>query len=113
MEQQDEQPGPRRLVGIDLGIASRHSVRVLEADGRAVCRASCVPTVQSLAAVEQMALAGAPQGTALAVVLSQPGQPGCRLRCSSPAGATLSTGCPRPRPRTCAGSCAGMPSRTG
>ena len=63
----------RRLVGIDLGIASRHSVRVLEADGRAVCRASCVPTVQSLAAVEQMALAGAPQGTALAVVFEPTG----------------------------------------
>ena len=28
----------RRLVGIDLGIASRHSVRVLEADGQVVCR---------------------------------------------------------------------------
>jgi transposase len=63
----------RRLVGIDLGIASRHSVRVLEADGRVVCRASCVPTVQSLAAVEQMALAGAPQGTALAVVFEPTG----------------------------------------
>lgn len=36
------------LVGIDLGIASRHSVRVLEADGRVVCRASCVPTAESL-----------------------------------------------------------------
>jgi transposase len=63
----------RRLVGIDLGIASRHSVRVLEADGRAVCRASCVPTVQSLAAVEQMALAGAPEGTALSVVFEPTG----------------------------------------
>src|SRR6516165_1898818 len=54
------QPG-RRLVGIDLGIASRHSVRVLEADGRVVCRSSCVPTVESLARLEQAALAGAPE----------------------------------------------------
>jgi hypothetical protein len=55
-------------VGIDLGIASRHSVRVLEADGQPVCRASCVPAVESLAAVERAALAGAPEGTTLAVV---------------------------------------------
>jgi hypothetical protein len=50
---------PRRLAGIDLGIASRHSVRVLEADGRVVGRSSYVPTVESLSAVEQAALAGA------------------------------------------------------
>jgi len=62
-----------RLVGIDLGIASRHSVRVLEADGRPVCRASCVPSVQPLAAVERAALAGAPEGTALAVVFEPTG----------------------------------------
>jgi transposase len=63
----------RRLVGIDLGIASRHSVRVLEADGQPVCRASCVPSVASLAAVEQAALAGAPEGTTLAVVFEPTG----------------------------------------
>jgi hypothetical protein len=70
MEEQDGQPVPvpRRLVGIDLGIASRHSVRVLEADGRLVGRSSCVPAVESLAGVERAALAGAPEGTRLAVV---------------------------------------------
>jgi hypothetical protein len=68
MEEQDGQPRPRRLVGIDLGIASRHSVRVLECDGRVAGRLSCVPTVESLAAVERAALAGAPDGTRLAVV---------------------------------------------
>jgi len=73
MEQQDGQPGPRRLVGIDLGIASRHSVRVLEADGQLVCRSSCVATVESLAAVERAALAGAPAGTRLAVVFEPTG----------------------------------------
>jgi hypothetical protein len=67
------QPPARRLVGIDLGIASRHSVRALEADGRLVCRSSCVPTVESLAAVERAALAGAPAGTALAVVFEPTG----------------------------------------
>ena len=47
MEQQDGQPVSQRLVGIDLGIASRHSVRVLEADGQVVCRAACVPAMTS------------------------------------------------------------------
>jgi transposase len=65
--------GPRRLAGIDLGIASRHAVRVLEADGRAVCRASCVPAAGSLSAVERAALAGAPAGTRLAVVFEPTG----------------------------------------
>ena len=72
-QQEEEQPPSRRLVGIDLGIASRHSVRVLEADGRQVCRSSCVPTVASLSAVEQSALAGAPEGTRLAVVFEPTG----------------------------------------
>lgn len=67
------QPPVRRLVGIDLGIASRHSVRVLEADGRAVCRSSCVPTVESLTALERAALARAPAGTTLAVVFEPTG----------------------------------------
>jgi hypothetical protein len=71
--QEDSQPGHRRLVGIDLGIVSRHSVRVLESDGRAVCRASCVPAVESLSAVERAALAGAPAGTRLAVVFEPTG----------------------------------------
>jgi transposase len=73
VEERDGQPVLRRLVGIDLGIASRHSVRVLEADGQAVCRASCVPTVESLAGVERAALAGAPEGTQLAVVFEPTG----------------------------------------
>jgi hypothetical protein len=69
-QQLEEQPERvvSRLVGIDLGIASRHSVRVLEADGRAVCRSSCVPAVESLTLAERAALAGAAQGTRLAVV---------------------------------------------
>jgi hypothetical protein len=73
VELQDGRPAPRRLVGIDLGIASRHSVRVLESDGRAVCRSSCVPTVQSLTLAERSALAGAPDGTTLAVVFEPTG----------------------------------------
>jgi transposase len=73
VEEQGGQPGGRRLVGIDLGIASRHSVRVLEADGRVVCRSSCVPATESLTLVEQAALAGAPEGTRLTVVFEPTG----------------------------------------
>ncbi len=58
--------------GIDRGIASRHSVRMLEADGQVVGRSSCVPTVASLAA-ERAALAGAPEGTRLEVVFEPTG----------------------------------------
>jgi len=64
---------PRRLVGIDPEIASRQSVWVLEADGRAMCRSSCVPTVESLALVERSALAAAPDGTMLVVVFEPTG----------------------------------------
>jgi hypothetical protein len=73
VEQEDGRPAGRRLVGIDLGIAPGHSVRVLEADGRVVCRSSCVPTVASLSAVERSALAGAPAGTRLEVVFEPTG----------------------------------------
>ena len=71
--EQEEQPPSRRLVGIDLGIASRHSVRVLEPDGRLVCRSSCVPATGSLTLTEQAALDGAPVGTRLAVVFEPTG----------------------------------------
>jgi transposase len=73
VEKQDGQPVRRRLAGIDLGIASRHSVRVLEADRQVVCRSSCVPTAGSLAGVERAALAGAPEGTRLEIVFEPTG----------------------------------------
>ncbi len=63
----------RRLVGVDLGIASAHTVRVLAEDGREVCRRRCEPTVASLTAIEAAALAGAAAGTRLEVVLEPTG----------------------------------------
>jgi transposase len=45
----------------------------LEADGRVVCRSSCVPTVESLTALERAALADAREGTRLAVVFEPTG----------------------------------------
>jgi transposase len=63
----------RRLVGVDLGIASCHTVRVLDGDGREVCRRRCEPTVQSLGRIEAAALAGTPAGTVLEVVMEPTG----------------------------------------
>lgn len=63
----------RRLVGVDLGIASDHTVRVLTGDGSEVCRRRARPTVESLAAREAAALAEAPAGTRLEVVMEPTG----------------------------------------
>jgi transposase len=63
----------RRLVGIDLGIASAHTVRVLDEGGREVCRRRCEPSVASLAGIEAAALAGAVAGTRLEVVFEPTG----------------------------------------
>jgi transposase len=63
----------RRLVGIDLGITSAHTVRVLDGAGAIVCRRKAVPTVESLSQVEQAALAGTTGGTRLEVVIEPTG----------------------------------------
>jgi len=70
--EQEEQPPSRRLVGIDLGIASRYSVRVLEADGRVVCRSSCANDRVSGASGRNCP-ASAPEDTWLAVVFEPTG----------------------------------------
>ena len=63
----------RRLVGIDLGITSVHTVRVLTGDGAVVCRRKAVPILESLVEVEQAALTGAPPGVCLEVVVEPTG----------------------------------------
>ena len=63
----------RRLVGIDLGIASAHTVRVLREDGSEVCRRRCWPRLDSLLEVEAAALAGAPPDLHLEVVIEPTG----------------------------------------
>jgi len=62
-----------RLVGIDLGIASAHTVRVLREDGSEVCRRRCWPRLDSLLEVEAAALAGAPPDLRLEVVIEPTG----------------------------------------
>lgn len=63
----------RRLVGIDLGIASAHTVRVLDCEGNTLQRCKAWPTIESLSELERAALAGAPEGTRLEVVLEPTG----------------------------------------
>jgi transposase len=63
----------RRLVGIDLGVASAHTAQVLRADGTKVCRRSCWPRLDSLQELERAALAGASDSTRLEVVMEATG----------------------------------------
>ena len=63
----------RRLVGIDLGIASAHAVRVLDAEGTTLAKRKALPTVESLTEIETAALAGTADGTRLEVVMEPTG----------------------------------------
>lgn len=63
----------RRLVGIDLGIASAHTVRVLDEAGETLVKRKAWPTIDSLTAVEAAALTGCPVGTRLEVIVEPTG----------------------------------------
>src|SRR5829696_6475716 len=63
----------RRLVGIDLGIASAHTVRVLDETGAMVAKRKAWPTAASLGEVEAAALAGCRAGTRLEVIVEPTG----------------------------------------
>ena len=82
----------RRLVGIDLGIASAHTVRVLDGEGTTVAKRKAWPTVESLSEVETAALVGCPPGTRLEVVVERRARRRCRSRGSSALAATSASG---------------------
>src|SRR3546814_15190978 len=63
----------RRIVGIDLGIASAHTVRVLDETGTTLAKRKAHPTVESLTEVERAALADCPEGTRLEVIVEPTG----------------------------------------
>jgi transposase len=63
----------RRLVGIDLGIASAHAVRVLDGQGVTLMKRKALPTVESLSEIETAALAGTAAGSRLEVVIEPTG----------------------------------------
>ena len=52
----------RRLVGIDLGIASAHAVRILDGEGVTLAKRKAWPTVASLTELETVALQDTPGG---------------------------------------------------
>jgi transposase len=63
----------RRVVGLDLGIASAHTAVVLRDDGTEVCRRRCSPTVESFTELESAALHGSSEGTRLEIVVEPTG----------------------------------------
>jgi len=65
----------RRLVGIDLGITSEHTVLVLREDRTEVCRRRCHPTRESLEKIERAALAGVTSADLRLEVVMEPTGP--------------------------------------
>jgi transposase len=63
----------RRIVGIDLGIASSHTVVVIDERIEVLARRRCRPRRDSLEAIEAAALVGAPEGTRLEVIIEPTG----------------------------------------
>ena len=43
----------RRIIGLDLGIASEHTARVLNGEGKMVAKRKAVPTTESLSTLER------------------------------------------------------------
>lgn len=63
----------RRIVGIDLGIASAHTVRVLDETGATLAKRKAHPSVDSLTEVERAALAGCDHDVRLEVIIEPTG----------------------------------------
>lgn len=63
----------RRLVGMDLGVATAHTVVILNEEGRVVARRRCRGERQSLEALKNAALKDTPEGTRLEVVFEATG----------------------------------------
>ena len=63
----------RRILGVDLGVATDHTVVVLDETGAQLARRRAQPTRDSLEALEAVALAGADKGVRLEVVMEATG----------------------------------------
>jgi molecular chaperone DnaK (HSP70) len=63
----------RRIVGIDLGVTSSHTVVVIDETTAVLARRRCRPTREGLLAIEQAALAGVPASTILEVIVEPTG----------------------------------------
>src|SRR5690348_3219953 len=63
----------RRIVGVDLGVATAHTVVVCDETGATLTRRRCRSTRSSLEALEAAALDDAAEGTRLEVVMEPTG----------------------------------------
>jgi transposase len=63
----------RRIVGLDLGVATAHTAQVLDEQLQVVCKRRVVPTVAGFTALEAAALSGAGPDTRLEVVIEPTG----------------------------------------
>jgi transposase len=63
----------RRIIGLDLGVATDHTAVVLDEAGTQLARRRAQPTRASLEGLRAVALAGAPEGTAVEVVIEPTG----------------------------------------
>ncbi len=69
----EQAAGDRRLVGLDLGIATAHTAHVLDQSTRVLAKRRVHPRDESFAALEAAALEGAEPGTRLEVVIEPTG----------------------------------------
>jgi len=63
----------RRIIGLDLGVATDHTAVVLDEAGAQLARRRAQPTRASLEGLRAVALAGAPEGTVVEVVMEPTG----------------------------------------
>lgn len=63
----------RRIIGMDLGVVSDHVVAIWDETATTLSRRRCRPTKSSLETIEAAALAGAPEGIRLEVVIEPTG----------------------------------------
>jgi transposase len=63
----------RRIVGIDLGVASHHTVVVIDETTQVLTRRRCRPTRDGFERIERAALADAPVGARLEVIIEPTG----------------------------------------
>lgn len=63
----------RRIIGVDLGIATSHTVVIADETAKVLARRRCSPNVESLTKLEQAALRGLEDGATLDVVMEPTG----------------------------------------
>jgi transposase len=65
--------GSRRIIGLDLGVATAHTAQVLDEQLQVIAKRRVTPTVAGFEMLEEAALAGAVEGTRLEVMIEPTG----------------------------------------